>query len=403
MNAERQQPLLVVNTGSSTVKYKLLDMPSGTLRLHGIIEQPCTDRSRHRLFSDEGALADDTCSLGSIDAACALIAETVSRHLSGKTPRAIGHRVVHGGDRYLQPVIVDDGVLAELGQLDRLAPLHNPGNLQGIAFFLRHYPACPQVAVFDTAFHHSLPDYAYRYAVDADWYRRHGIRRYGFHGTSHEFVAHEAATLLQRPLSQLKLISLHLGNGASACAIRHGLSIDTSMGFTPLEGLMMGSRCGDLDPDVPLFLQQQAGLDPDTLRYRLEHESGLKGIAGSSDMRELLAREDDDARLALDMFCYRVRKYIGAYCAVLGHVDALIFTGGIGENAPQIRQRCCDNLAGLGLEIDAARNADSAQSARFVSPQGAVTPVLVIPTDEGLQIARHVLATLNPAAAPVDA
>jgi acetate kinase len=254
----------------------------------------------------------------------------------------------------------------------------------------------PQVAVFDTAFHQTLPARAFRYAIPEDWYRRHGVRRYGFHGTSHRYVAGRAAEALGRPLAGLRLITLHLGNGASAAALANGRCVDTSMGMTPLEGLVMGTRSGDLDPAVPLFLQRSAGLDAAEIDEALNEASGLFGLCGSSDMREVLAREaagDERARLALDVYAYRLRKCVGAYFAALGGLDALVFTGGVGENAARVRALACEGLAGLGIALDPARNAAAAGPLAEIGSGSA--RVLVVQTDEELQIARETLAALR--------
>jgi acetate kinase len=255
----------------------------------------------------------------------------------------------------------------------------------------------PQVAVFDTAFHQGMPEHAWRYAVPEDWYRVHGARRYGFHGSSHEYVAGRAAAHLGRPLAAVNLITLHLGNGASAAAIRAGRCVDTSMGLTPLEGLVMGTRSGDLDPALPLYLQRVAGLGPQALDHALNHESGMKGLTGTNDMREVLARAaagDARARLALEIYAYRIKKYIGAYCAALGTVDALVFTGGVGENAATVRALACDGLERLGIALDAGRNAAAAGELSAIEASGAAVAVLVIRTNEELHIARQALAVL---------
>ncbi|MEX2208279.1 MAG: acetate kinase [Myxococcota bacterium] len=312
-------------------------------------------------------------------------------------PGAIGHRVVHGGERFREPTLVDAGVCRAIGELARLAPLHNPANLLGIEACLEAYPGVPQVAVFDTAFHHTLAPRAFRYAVPEDWYRL-GVRRYGFHGTSHGYVAERAAALLGRPLASLNLITLHLGNGASAAAIENGRCVDTSMGFTPLEGLVMGSRSGDLDPAVPLFVQRAQGLSADALEATLNQESGLRGLCGTNDVREILAREtrgDERARLALEIYAYRIRKCIGAYTAVLDRVDALVFTGGVGENAARVRELACAGLARLGIALDAQRNREGAGEACEIGSLGSPVRVLVVRTDEELQIARETLATVR--------
>jgi acetate kinase len=259
-------------------------------------------------------------------------------------------------------------------------------------------PDVPQVAVFDTAFHQTIPPHAYHYALPFDLHEDHHVRRYGFHGTSHCYVAKRAAEHLDRPLASLNLITLHLGNGASATAIQAGRSVDTSMGMTPLEGLIMGTRAGDLDPALPFFLARATGRSPDRVEALLNTESGLKGICGVNDMRTIQRRAaegDERAQLATEMYAYRVRKYIGAYSAVLGRVDAVVFTAGIGENSPEIRASACRGLSALGIEIDPARNADASRQAREIQPEGAAVKVLVIPTNEELEIAQETLATIR--------
>jgi acetate kinase len=309
--------------------------------------------------------------------------------------QAVGHRVVHGGERFSQSIRVDDAVRRELEDLIDLAPLHNPHNLRGIAAARAVLgPGIPQVAVFDTAFHHTLPETAYLYAIPYQLYRRYRVRRYGFHGTSHRYIAYRYRQLTQRTRESTKIITLHLGNGCSACAIDGGKSVDTSMGFTPLEGLMMGTRSGDLDPAILDFISSKEGLSLSDMDSLLNKQSGLLGVSGlTADMRELLAEaaEHDDrrARLAVDLFCYRVKKYLGAYLAAMNGANAIVFSGGIGENAPAIRERICDGLDWLGLEVDTARNSALAPGNEGrVDRDGSRIELWVIPTDEELLIAR---------------
>ncbi len=271
----------------------------------------------------------------------------------------IGHRVVHGGELFREPTLITEQVIAAIRRLIPLAPLHNPANLLGIEFLRETFPQVPQVAVFDTMFHQTLPPQAYHYALPYDFYERFHVRRYGFHGTSHYFVAKEAARHLGKALEETTVITLHLGNGASATAIKNGRSVDTSMGLTPLEGLVMGTRCGDLDPALHFYLLRETGMSPEELERLLYSQSGLKGLGGVSDMREILELENQGnvrARLAADLFCYRIKKYIGAYVAILGRIDALVFTGGIGENVPVMREKVCQGLEHLGIAVDQAKN-----------------------------------------------
>lgn len=304
---------------------------------------------------------------------------------------AVGHRVVHGGELFSESALIDGRVLEGIEQCVDLAPLHNPASLDGIraarAFF---GPALPQVAVFDTAFHHTLPEHAYLYAVPYRFYEEHRVRRYGFHGTSHRYVAHRYRRLRSLSSEQTNVISLHLGNGCSAAAIQRGHSIDTSMGMTPLEGLIMGTRSGDLDPAVVSLLAIKERMSPQDIELFLNKESGLLGVSGrSSDVRELLNHGDDPrARLAIDMFCYRARKYIGAYLAAMGGADAILFTGGIGENSPQIRASICDCLAWAGLKLDPRRNSQAIGREQQISTDESRLAAYCIPTDEELLIAR---------------
>ena len=305
---------------------------------------------------------------------------------------AVGHRVVHGGEAFKQPVLINDSVIEGIRKVTPLAPLHNPANLTGIEIAMSILPDIPHVAVFDTAFHQTLPDYAFRYALPEDLYQTYGVRRYGFHGTSHAHVAEQAATYLQRPLETLNLITLHLGNGASATAIQGGRCIDTSMGLTPLEGLMMGTRCGDIDPAIAFYLERITGQDSEAIESLYNQASGLKGVCGENDMREVLRLADagdQHAQLAVAMYCYRIKKYIGAYCAALGRVDAIVFTAGIGENAARIRQLACAGLESLGIVIDETRNAQPPTDVCAIHNEGAITQVLVIRTNEELEIARQ--------------
>jgi len=316
----------------------------------------------------------------------------------GKPPVAVGHRVVHGGEEFYRPTQIDDAVLATVKRLAPLAPLHNPANIAGIEVARAAFPKTPQVAVFDTAFHHTLPPVAYRYALPHETYQQHGVRRYGFHGTSHQFVAKQVAAHLERPLARLNAIVLHLGNGASAAAIENGRSVDTSMGLTPLEGLIMGTRSGDIDPAIVFHLARQAGMELEEIDRLLNRESGLRGICGDNDMREVERRAaagDEQAELAVAMFAYRIKKYLGAYMAVLGRVDAIAFTAGIGENSPTVRARCLAGLEPLGVELDEGRNTAGRGACYEIQADTSGVKVLVVATDEELEIAEQTLACLG--------
>lgn len=364
--------VLVLNAGSSSIKYQVFAMEDQQVLVKGLIDR--IGEAGSEIASHHQAL------------------ERIIRHLqaSGVTIDAIGHRVVHGGERFHQPAQIDADVIAAIRAMIPLAPLHNPANLEGIEVAQSLFPGVPQVAVFDTAFHQTMPPVAFRYALPESLYCEHKVRRYGFHGTSHRYVAQQAALYLQTGLADLNLITLHLGNGCSATAIAGGKSVDTSMGMTPLEGLVMGTRCGDIDPALHFYLQRETGLDSVALESLLNKHSGLKGVCGVSDMREIQQRAekgDEAAQLAEAMFAYRVKKYIGAYLAVLGKVDAIVFTGGIGEHSARIRELVCSNLQGLGIQLDEVRNRQASEGILEFHNPGAYIRLLVVPTNEELAIA----------------
>jgi len=304
---------------------------------------------------------------------------------------AVGHRVVHGGAAFDQPILINQEVIDSIRKLIPLAPLHNPANLEGITVLKNLHPKLRQVAVFDTAFHQTMPPSAYLYPLPYTLYRDAGVRRYGFHGTSHAYVAKQAAAMLKKTPEKLNLITLHLGNGASAAAIQNGRSIDTSMGLTPLEGLMMGTRSGDIDPAIIPFLSHNLDMSIDAIDTMLNKESGLKGICDTNDMREVIERSenlDEMSTLALEMYAYRIKKYIGSYCAILGHVDAVVFTGGIGEHAAKVREMACDGLdQSIGVAIDLEKNSEKRIKSRFINSDDSRIKILVIPTNEELEIA----------------
>jgi acetate kinase len=396
--------ILVLNSGSSSIKYQLFDSEDWPSLASGAVSrigERVGDLSC-RWTDAEGVdhRRDDNLAIPDHHAAIAHIIEGLreSRTLADLDELgAIGHRVVHGGEVFHSPTIVDEEVLGVIEAMIPLAPLHNPAHLAGIAVARELCPDVPSVIVFDTAFHLTMPRTAYRYALPEYLYKEHRVRRYGFHGTSHHYVAKRAAALLDRPLRDCNLITLHLGNGASATAIRNGRSVDTSMGLTPLEGLVMGTRSGDLDPAILFYLSKNLGLDNDTLDQLLNRQSGLLGLAGVNDMREIhrLAEAGDDrAELAIGVFCHRLIKYIGAYYAVLGQVDAIVFTGGIGEHDALIRSRACGHLENLGIHLDAAAN-EAALGEQDISTPGSPVKVLVIPTNEELEIAQQVYDTVT--------
>jgi acetate kinase len=310
----------------------------------------------------------------------------------------IGHRVVHGGERLTAPTLIDDATVQAIADQSPLAPLHNPSNLLGIRIARASFPDTPQVAVFDTAFHQTMPPRAYRYALPAEVAGELRIRRYGFHGTSHAYVARKAAEHLGRPAAELNLVTLHLGNGASMAAVAGGRCIDTSMGLTPLEGLVMGTRSGDLDPAVVFYLHREAGLSVDDIDDLLNKRSGMLGMAGANDMREvarLVTEGDPAATQALDVYCYRIRKYVGAYAAALGRLDALVFTAGVGENNDTVRAGVCQSLEGLGVKLHTKRNRARSGKARTISADDSPVAVLVVPTNEELEIASQTLAVVS--------
>ena len=384
--------ILVINAGSSSLKYRLFAMDGHRILLSGLIERIGESMARHRyqLAQDEPCCIEQNLA-DHAQALTELFALLENCGLVGHGELAcIGHRVVHGGEEFHAPALIDNGVIQQIAAMIPLAPLHNPANLLGIREAMRLMGDIPQVAVFDTAFHCNMPDYAYRYPLPAKVYLEQGVRRYGFHGTSHAYVAKQAAAFLGLPLNTLNLITLHLGNGASVCAIQQGVSIDTSMGMTPLEGLMMGTRCGDIDPSLHFYLSRTLHLSMDAVENLLNKDSGFKGVCGENDMRaihQMADAGDASARLALAMYAYRIKKYMGAYYAVLGRVDALVFTGGIGENDAWLRQQCCAGLEQLGISVDTQKNQSLSQPCGLVSSEHARVKILVVRTDEELEIA----------------
>jgi acetate kinase len=376
--------VLVINSGSSSLKYQLIAPDSGQSLADGIVEQIGEPSSRVADHDAALRMAFDQLSTAGIDLKTCGLA-------------AVGHRVVHGGATFYQPTVIDDAVIGELKQLSVLAPLHNPPAVQGIEVARKMLPDVPHVAVFDTAFFHHLPAAAATYAIDRELAEKWQIRRYGFHGTSHQYVSEQAAAFLGRPLDTLNQIVLHLGNGASASAIAAGWPVDTSMGLTPLEGLVMGTRSGDIDPGVIGYLCRTAKMNVDEVESMLNQQSGMLGLAGERDFRrlhEMIESGDSSAQLAYDVFIHRLRKYVGAYLAVLGRTDVVSFTAGIGENVASVRRDALSGLAALGIEIDEQRNSQPAKGARRISADTAPTTVLVIPTNEELAIARDCLRAI---------
>ncbi len=366
--------ILVLNPGSSTLKFRLVECSGDEIRplAEGLVDHVAGDSTTRA--------ADD-----------------VIARCGGQQIDAVGCRVVHGGDHFHEPTLITPAVLAAIRDLGRLAPLHNPIMAAVADALMRTLPGVPVVAVFDTAFHRSIPDVAALYALPLSLAHEKGLRRYGFHGTSHRYVSQRLLARLDRPASGTRLITCHLGNGASLCAIRDGKSIDTSMGLTPMEGLVMGTRSGDVDPGLLLHLLREEGYTPDALNDLLNHQSGLKGLAGSGDVRELTKAAqagDSRATLALDIFAYRARKYIGAYAAALEGLDAIAFTAGIGEHSALVRSKICAGLAWLGVQMDESINDRPGAGEVCISAAGSPVPVWVIPTDEETQIAREALAVV---------
>lgn len=375
--------VLVLNSGSSSLKYQLIAPDTGESVAHGIVER----------IGDDGGVPDH-------EAALRLAFDSLTtegQDLDGLGLVAVGHRVVHGGQHLFRPTVVDEPVLDQLRGLSPLAPLHNPPAVLGIEVARRLLPDLPHVAVFDTAFFHDLPAAAATYAIDRELAARWQIRRYGFHGTSHQYVSRQAADFLDVPPESLNQIVLHLGNGASASAIAGGRPVDTSMGLTPMEGLVMGTRSGDIDPGVISYLARTAGMGVEDIESMLNRKSGMSGLAGEIDFRVVHQRiesGDEHAQLAYEVYIHRLRKYIGAYLAILGHTDVLTFTAGVGENDASVRRDALTGLAPLGIELDEHLNESPSRGARLISADKSPTTVLVIPTNEELAIARECLTVI---------
>ncbi len=397
MSDQSKIKILVINCGSSTIKFQLIDMSNENVLAKGLVDrigQPSTimklTLNNDNDFTREYEKLDHNKAVTEILDALIDKEHGVIRDKSEIT--AVGHRVVHGAERFTKSVLIDEETVKQIEACIDLAPLHNPLNLKGILVCRELMPDIPEVAVFDTAFHQTIEDYAYMYALPYRYYEEHGVRRYGFHGTSHFYVAHRAAEFIGKEIDKLKIITCHLGNGASITAVKHGRSVDTSMGFTPLEGLIMGTRCGDVDPSMAMFLIDRENLTPAECYVMMNRECGLTGISGiSPDMRDLIKAYEDGnerARLAIQMYTYRIKKYIGMYVAVMNGLDILVFTGGIGENASLVRSMCCNDMEYMGIEFDEDNNR------KFCGIEGDLTKpdsrvrVLCMPTNEELVIAR---------------
>jgi len=397
--------VVTVNCGSSSIKYGVYSAEDFSLIASGLLEKigSAESRLRQKRLTKEGTFETKEIS-GPVSDHWEGFAFIMKMNADDRIIKddselfGIGHRVVHGGELFSKPALIDDKVIAAIRKLIPLAPLHNPHNLLGIEVTRKRSPDVPQVAIFDTAFHQTIQPHSFHYALPYEFYTEHGVRRYGFHGTSHFYVAKVAAGHLGKQLKEVNLITLHLGNGASAAAIQNGKSMDTSMGLTPLEGLIMGTRSGDIDPAIHFYLMRQTGMSADEIEKLLNSRSGLKGICGMNDMRQIQQKAeegDERALLALDMFCYRVRKYIGAYSAVIKRIDAIVFTGGIGENSAVVRERACSGLDNIGISLDLKKNKAVSGRISEIQPDGSSIKVLVIATDEELEIARQTIGTIK--------
>ena len=396
--------ILVINSGSSSIKYKLFEMPAQTALTSGVVEKIGEAESiiTHKVPSRDKE-KNETLPIANHQEGFDKILSLLTDPELGVVENpddidAVGHRVVHGGEKFNAPVIINDAVRQQIDDLSFLAPLHNPPNLLGIEVATEFFKNVPQIAVFDTAFHQTMPDSSYRYAIPEWLYKEHGIRVYGMHGTSHHYVAQQAAEYLSQPLSALSLITIHLGNGCSMAAIQDGKCLDTSMGLSPLPGLIMGTRSGDIDPSIYYFLGTQLHMSFEEVDTLLNKESGLKGLTGENDLRKVISRMetgDATARLALEMYTYRIKKYIGAYAAALGRLDAIIFTAGVGENSTYIREKVCDALGILGIRLDTGKNEKRAASIQEIQQEGSPVKILIIPTNEELDIAQATMQLLK--------
>ena len=397
---------LVINTGSSSIKYQLLSMPEGAILCSGLLERIGEEKGRiiHKTAEGDNEkeyIFDESIpdhEFGMKEVASLLSDDKIGVIKEVGEVELVGHRIVHGGDRFHSITLINDEVKEAIKELSNLAPLHNPANLVGINTAEKVFPHAIQVGVFDTAFHQSIPETAYRYALPEKFYKENGIRAYGFHGTSHRYVSRMASEFLNKNLEDTSLITLHLGNGASACAVKNGKSIDTSLGMTTITGLVMGTRIGDIDPGVLIYMQEILGLKYEDVKRILTKESGLLGLCGDNDLRNIVARYelgDEQAILALSIYAYRIKKYIGAYIAAIGKVDAIVFTAGVGENSALIRDLATRNLEHLGILIDPLKNERKSKERRDISSLDSSIKTLVIPTNEEYEIARQAYALVN--------
>ena len=396
MNKKSDLKVLVINCGSSSVKFQLINMVDENVLASGIVERIGLPQSLIKFKFGNNSFTKEFDTLDH-SSAISEILDAVTHGQLGiiddkREISAVGHRVVHGAEHFTGSVLITDDTIKQIEACIELAPLHNPHNLKGILVCKKLLTGIPQIAVFDTAFHQTMEDHVYTYALAYRFYEKYRFRRYGFHGTSHFYVANKAAEIVGKDIQGLKIITCHLGNGASIAAVKYGKSIDTSMGFTPLEGLVMGTRCGDVDPAMVLFIMEKEGLSPHECDMLMNHECGLLGVSGiSSDMRDLLKafqEGNDRARLALQMYTYRIRKYIGMYSASMNGVDLIVFTGGVGENAVLIRNMCCTDMEYLGIDFDEEKNKKAIGIEGELTAQDSKVRVLCVPTNEELVIAR---------------
>ncbi|MCA6079454.1 MAG: acetate kinase [Endomicrobium sp.] len=401
--------VLVVNCGSSSTKYTLFEMESEKKIAWGIVECIGLSEAYYKRQTSDAKEKKTSIKVTNHTEAVELIIEDLLDKKTGSIANideiaVVGHRIVHGGDKFSKSVLVTKEVKKGLKECFSIAPLHTPAHYAGILAVEKMLPGIPSVLVFDTAFHQTMPDYAYMYALPYEYYEKHHIRKYGFHGTSHNYVSQRAAAMLRKSLSELKLITAHLGNGSSITAIEKGKVIDTSMGFTPLQGVMMGTRCGDIDPAIIAYIIKKYPRykNDDDLNTLMNKESGLLGISGlSGDMRTTIkasAEGNKKAKLAFEMLCYSIKKYISAYCGILNGIDGLVFTAGIGENSMAVREKICANLHALGIEMDAKKNNEPSVEERFVSTANSKVKIMIIPTNEELMIARESKVCLHASA-----
>ncbi len=400
--------ILVLNSGSSSVKYQFINVDDQSILAKGVIDRVGMSDSvitHERYDGDKVKMSAEVLDhQTAIEYVLAVLLSKNHGVIQDKSEiEAVGHRVVHGGESFSESVLIDEKVIDEIRENIELAPLHNPHNLRGIQAVMKHMPGTPQVAVFDTAFHQGMPPRAFLYGIPYLLYRRYKIRRYGFHGTSHYYVSNKAAKIIGKPINQLKIITAHLGNGCSMAAVDGGVSIDTSMGFTPLEGLLMGTRSGDLDPSIILHIVGREGLSLAEANTLLNKHSGLLGISGlTSDMREIISEKKNgnkQAELAFQVFSYRIKKYIGSYTAAMGGLDAIVFTGGIGENSPDVRAESCRGMEYLGIKIDDEKN-NSADKEKLISDSSSKVKVFALPTNEELVIALDTMRIVKSAKRP---